>query len=417
MKITKIDVYRLDGGVLRANRKPVVCRIHTDEGIYGDGEAGIALGVGSTGAFGMVKDLSEMVVGRDPLNIDAIWNDHYKKSFWGLGLGPIFCAGMSAINIALMDIKGKALGVPCYQLLGGKYRSEMRSYASQLHLGWNDRIGPWGSTQDYVRIVEYVLSLGYDAVKIDFSMFDRNGGKIPPEHCEGILPQSFLALIEERIRALRESCGYGVDIIVENHARTSLPGALQIGALCDKYKIMALEEPMGLMNPDMYTEISKKIKTPIAAGERIYTRWGYHNFFKNNSIQLIQPDLCNCGGITEAKKICDMAEVFDVTVQAHVAGTPISTAAALHLEAAVPNFCIHEHHFRSTQEAMTRLCKYDYQPENGMFSVPELPGIGQELSDWAIKNSLMHVTVDCSDAVSDSSQQNPPSLGFANEPT
>ena len=394
MKITKVDVYLLDGGAQRAKRKPIVCRIYTDEGIYGDGEAGIALGVGATGAFGMTKDLAAMVIGKDPMNVEVIWSDHYKKTFWGLGGGPIFFAGMSALNIALMDIKGKALNVPCYQLLGGKYRSSMRSYASQLQFGWNDRIGPWGKVGEYVSIVQYARSLGYDAVKIDFTQYDRDGKRVPKELCEGIIPNDFMAMVEERMAAIREHCGYDFDIIVENHARTNYPGALQIGELCDKYRIFALEEPVGALNPQMHAEIQKKLKTPIASGERIYTRWGYQSFFAHNAIQLIQPDLCNCGGITEAKKICDMAEVFEATVQAHVAGAPISTAAALHLEAAIPNFCIHEHHFRSTQPAMTKLCKYDYQPVNGKFTVPELPGIGQEISDWAIENAVMHVTVD-----------------------
>ncbi len=394
MKITKIDVYRLDGGEESAKRKPIVCRVHTDEGLYGDGEAGIALGVGADGAYGMLKDLAAMCIGKDPMNVDAIWSALHNKSFWGLGAGPIFCAGMSAIDIALMDIKGKALGVPCYQLLGGKHRSEMRTYASQIHFGWNDRRGPYGKTGEFVKIVEYCLSLGYDAVKLDFTQYDQNGVRIPRERCEGILDIELMNLVEARMKAIRDNLGYGFDMIVENHARTTLPGALQIGELCDKYRCMALEEPVGPMNPDMHAEAGKKIRTPIASGERIYTRWGYYNFFKLNAVHLIQPDICNCGGLTEARKICDMAEVFDATVQAHAAGAPISTAAALHLEAAIPNFCIHEHHFRSTQAAMTKLCKYDYQPVNGRFTVPELPGLGQELSDWAIGHALLHDVVE-----------------------
>ena len=123
----------------------------------------------------------------------------------------------------------------------------------------------------------------------------------------------------------------------------------------------------------------------------------YYCFFKNDAVQLSQPDICNCGGLTEGKKICDMAAVFDVTVQAHCAGSPISTAAAIQIEAAIQNFCIHEHHFRSTQPALTKLCKYDYQPRNGKYYVSDFsdkPGLGQEMSDWAMENALMHVTVD-----------------------
>ncbi len=148
------------------------------------------------------------------------------------------------------------------------------------------------------------------------------------------------------------------------------------------------------MNPMMHKAVHEKIKTPIASGERIFGRWHYMNNFMENNVQLLQPDVCNCGGLSEAKKICDMAQVFDVTVQAHCAGSPISTAAALHLEAAIPNFCIHEHHFRSTQPDLTRLCKYDYQPVKGIYTVPELPGLGQEINQFAIDTALMHVVVD-----------------------
>ena len=120
MKITKVDVFMLDAGSQRWQRKPIVCRIYTDEGIYGDGEAGIAFGIGSTAAFGMVKDLAGLIVGMDPMNIEVIWNKMFKSSFWGMGGGAIVFAGISAIDIALWDIKGKALNVPCYQLMGGR---------------------------------------------------------------------------------------------------------------------------------------------------------------------------------------------------------------------------------------------------------------------------------------------------------
>ena len=195
------------------------------------------------------------------------------------------------------------------------------------------------------------------------------------------------------MKAVRD-LGYDFDLIGENHGRTDAVSAVMIGERCDKYKVMALEEPVIPMNPMMQKAVHDKVKTPIASGERLYGRWHYMNNFAENNVQLLQPDICNCGGLTESKKICDMAQVFDVTVQAHCAGSPISTAAALHIEAAIPNFCIHEHHFRSTQPDLTRLCKYDYQPVKGIYTVPELPGLGQEMTKDAMDNALMHVTVD-----------------------
>jgi len=394
LKITKIDVYMLDAGVQRNHRKPIIARIHTDEGIYGDGEAGIALGTGATAAFGMVKDLAGLIIGMDPMKIEPIWERLLKASFWGQGGGAIVFAGISALDIALMDIKGKALGVPIYQLLGGEFRSELRCYASQLQFGWVDKIGPYGKPEEYAMIAEYALSQGYQAIKVDFTQIAPDGSRLPKATAEGIPTRPFLNMIDSRMKAVRDACGYDFDLIVENHCRTDAVSAIAIGELCDKYKAFALEEPTTPMNPDMHKYVHEKVKTPIASGERIFGKWSFMNYFKENSIQLAQPDICNCGGLTEAKKICDMATCFDVTIQAHCAGSPISTAAALQLEAAIPNFCIHEHHFRSTQPALTVLCKYDYQPVNGYYKVPDLPGLGQEVAESAIENALMHVTVD-----------------------
>ena len=394
MKITKIDVYMLDAGEQRKKRRPVVCRIHTDEGIYGDGEAGVAYGVGATGAFGVIQDLGAMLIGADPMNIDAAWYDMVNNSSWGLCGGAIFYAALSALNIAMMDIKGKYLNVPCYQLLGGKFRSEMRAYASQLQFGWEDSKGPYGKAEDYVAITEKVLKLGYDAVKIDFVWIGRDGKATNVMDSKGIISSGFMRMVEERIQAIRTQLGYDFDLIVENHCRTGSIGAVQMGELMDKYKIFALEESTSPMNPSMHGVIRGKLNTPLADGERIFTRWGFETFLKNDAIQLIQPDVCNCGGLSEAKKICDLSEIYDATVQAHCAGTSISMAAGLHLEASIPNFCIHEHHFRSTQPDLRRLCKYDYQPKNGKVTVPELAGLGQEISDFAIDTALKHAVVD-----------------------
>jgi len=392
MKITQVDIFMLNAGVQRANRKPVCCRIHTDEGLFGDGEAGVAYGRGATAAFGMVKDFAEHIIAKDPMNVEAIWEDLFKNTFWGQGGGTIIFSGISAIDIALMDLKGKAMGVPCYQLLGGKFRDDLRCYASQLQFGWTTKIGPWGKKEEYVDIVKHAMSEGYDAVKIDFTTYDRDKNVIPHARKEGLIDTELYEIIEERMAAIREACG-NVDLIVENHCQTDLTSAIRIGELCDKYNAFAYEEVVTPLNPDMQRAVREKIRTPLAAGERIYSRWGYMNFFKDNSIQLIQPDACNCGGMTECKKICDLAHIFDVKVQVHVAGGPISTAAALQIQAAIPNFCIYEHHFRSTQEAITVLGKYDYQPENGIYKIPNLPGIGQEISEYGIKTALMHEVV------------------------
>lgn len=161
--------------------------------------------------------------------------------------------------------------------------------------------------------------------------------------------------------------------------------AVQLGEQAKKYNILFFEEPT-TPNPKMNKFVCDKLNIPIAQGERIYSRWGYAPYFEDGSIQLIQPDIGNCGGLTEAKKICDLAHIYDVGVQAHVCASPLSTAVALQLEAAIPNFTIHEHHVYNRYDYNKKLCKYDYQPVDGYIAVPDLPGIGNELTDYCFTN-------------------------------
>lgn len=179
---------------------------------------------------------------------------------------------------------------------------------------------------------------------------------------------------------------------MENHSYIDAQAAVQLGRLAEKYNIFCFEEPC-TPNPKMNKFVSDHLNMPIAQGERIYTRWGYAPYFEDGSIQMIQPDIGNCGGITETKKVCDLAHIYDVGVQIHVCSSPLLTAASLHLEAAIPNFTIHEHHVYNRFDYNKRLCKYDYQPVNGYFTVPELPGIGNEFSDFVFENATMKTTV------------------------
>lgn len=387
MKITKIDVMmmKLDPKMLMTYR-PIFCRIYTDEGIYGDGEAAIAYGAGAPAAFGMIRDMAPFVLGKDPLCTEAIWETLYKKTFWGQNGGPIVYAGMAAIDMALWDIKGKFFNVPVSTLLGGKLRNRLRCYASQLQTGWeNDRKAAL-LPEDYVRNCKLALADGYDAVKIDFFTWDRDGRTFGPEDQARLLSPYYLNLIDERASAVRETIGKNVDLIVENHSRPDANAAIQIGQMLEKYNIFYYEEP-NTPSPKMTKYIRENVNIPLASGERIYGRWQYAQYFENNSLQVIQPDMGNCGGFTETKKICDMAYTYDVNVQLHVCASPLSTAAALQLESVIPNFLIHEQHVNCLTDFMKRLCVHDYQPKDGYFDVPDLPGLGNELSDFALNNS------------------------------
>lgn len=393
MKITKVDVMIMD---LKPEDnktwKPVLCRVYTDAGIYGDGEAAMAYGSGSTGAFSTIVDFAHKIVGMDPLQTEFIWETLYKETFWGQNGGPVIFSAISALDVALWDIKGKFFNVPLYQLLGGKVRNKLRCYASQLQFGWGDKKTPAVTIEDYVNNAKKAVAEGYDAIKIDFFTFDEEGRRLNHEDTTRLLPPKYVNMVINRLAAVREAVGPDVDIIMENHSYIDAQVAVQLGRLAEKYNIFCFEEPC-TPNPKMNKYVHDQLNMPIAQGERIYTRWGYAPYFEDGSIQMIQPDIGNCGGITETKKVCDLAHIYDVGVQIHVCSSPLLTAASLHLEAAIPNFTIHEHHVYNRYDYNKRLCKYDYQPVDGYFTVPELPGIGNEFSDFVFENATMKTTV------------------------
>lgn len=246
MKITKVEVFRLPTANSKQN-SPIGCRIHTDVGICGDGEAGMAYGVGGSGAFGMVCDLAELIIGMDPLRTEFIWETMYKRTFWGQNGGPVVFSGIAAIDVALWDIKGKYFNVPCYQLLGGKVRDKLRTYASQLQFGWG-QVGVsehlWAVTPaDYAHNVKLALDEGFDAIKIDFFDRDEEGKPLNFLDTTGLLTPKQLKMVESRMKAAREAAGDDVDIIMENHSYPDALGAVQLAKLAEKYNIMAFEEP------------------------------------------------------------------------------------------------------------------------------------------------------------------------------
>jgi len=388
MKITKVELFLFHCDTF-APAKPVGIRVYTDEGIYGDGEASMSYGNGAEGAYGMLESLIPLVLGMNPLANEVIWDKLHKTTFWGQSPGPAVFSAISAIDIALWDIKGKYYNTPLYNLFGGKFREELRCYASQLQLGWGSEYEMAFSDDDYAAMAKKAVADGYDAIKVDFTCFGT-GPQHKVSHLDraGILPPRMLRMIENRVAATREAVGEDVDIIIENHSGLDALSAVQIAEAVEKYNIFFFEEP-NTPSPKTAKWISERTRIPIANGERIFSRWQYAPYFEDMSIQIAQPDLTSCGGLTEGKKICDMAHTYDVAVQAHVCGTPLSTALSLHLESSIPNFIIHEQHCVALAPYMKALCVHDYQPVNGRFVTPELPGIGNEWTEKAMVEARM----------------------------
>lgn len=385
MKINRVEIFDIHCPE-RPVWNPVFVRVHTDEGISGVGEAGLAYDLGHSAAANMIKEFAEeMLLGRDPFQTEDLWNLMLRGSFWGLGGGPIIYSAMSAIDTALWDIKGKALGLPVYQLLGGKVNDKLRTYASQLQFDWDEGFAALVHPEDYARAAEKAVAEGYDAVKVDPIMYDDKG-ETHFDRTKLITPKE-MRLYRSRLMAIREAVGEDVDIIFECHSLPGVSTAIQLGELVEEARCMYFEEPVNYLNSELHKRVADKVNVPIAGGERLYNRWGVRPYLEDQSLDVLQPDIGLCGGFTETKKVCDYADVYDVRIQAHVCGGPVATAASLHLETAIPNFLIHEHHTYAIKKWNRELCIQDPQPVDGFFQAPDVPGIGIELNDEVVKRS------------------------------
>ena len=385
MKINRVEIFDIHCPE-RPVWNPVFVRVHTDEGISGVGEAGLAYDLGHSAAANMIKEFAEeMLLGRDPFQTEDLWNLMLRGSFWGLGGGPIIYSAMSAIDTALWDIKGKALGLPVYQLLGGKVNDKLRTYASQLQFDWDEDFAALVQPEDYARAAEKAVAEGYDAVKVDPIMYDDKG-ETHFDRTKLITPKE-MRLYRSRLMAIREAVGEDIDIIFECHSLPGASTAIQLGELVEEARCMYFEEPVNYLNSELHKRVADKVNVPIAGGERLYNRWGVRPYLEDQSLDVLQPDIGLCGGFTETKKVCDYADVYDVRIQAHVCGGPVATAASLHLETAIPNFLIHEHHTYAIKKWNRELCIQDPQPVDGFFQAPDVPGIGIELNDEVVKRS------------------------------
>jgi L-alanine-DL-glutamate epimerase-like enolase superfamily enzyme len=308
---------------------------------------------------------------------------------------PVFLGGrrrtgrsrrLERIDCALWDIKGKALGQPVWRLLGGRGDRPLRTYASQLQFDWGR-----GPIRNLVEPAEYeesaakAVAEGYDCVKVDPIQLDRNGQR--DRSLRGLFDRPRLRLYRERMEAVRRGAGDAVDIIVELHSFPSASGAHQLAEVLGDLGILFIEEPVHYASPSAHQSLARRTGLRMAAGERLYTRWGAEAYLGSRCVDVLQPDFGLVGGITEGKKMCDLAHLFDVTIQGHVCGSPVATAVALHVEAAIPNFEIHEHHVYALKEGNRELCLEDLQPVQGRFAVPNGPGLGIELNQKSLADA------------------------------
>ena len=385
MKIIEVKIYEALINPKYRGWKPIIVRIDTDEGIYGAGEVALAYGTGSTAGVMMVRNLAEkFLIGADPFRIEQLWDTMYRKTFWAQGGGPVVFGGMSAIDEALWDIKGKALGAPVYELLGGRCWDRLRVYANAWARGC-------GSPHEFAEAAQRVVADGFTAMKFDPFLADPTGKRIYPKR---VIDRQLADLAYDRVKAVREAVGPTIDILIEVHGNLGPTAAIQMGKRFEESNPFFYEEPVDALNVECMKKVAEKVNIPIAAGERLYTRYGFRQYIEQQVIDIAQPDIGLTGGISETKKIAAYAETYNIHVQPHNCAGPVATAAAVQIDACIPNFIIQEW-FPYQDEAQYQLVKEALEPRvvDGYLDIPDAPGLGVELNDEALaRYSYVRVT-------------------------
>ena len=345
MKITRLET-------IHVRPRWLLLRMHTDAGLTGWGEA--TLEGRSLTVETMVREMSRWLIGQDPRRIEHIWQHLHRGGFYRGG--PVHCSALSGIDMALWDILGKLLGVPVHQLLGGRVRDRIRMYA------WSDA----GTADDYVKSVRDVRDgRGLTAFKYNAT------GMMRP-----LSTPAALHAAANRLAMLREASGNEVDIAADFHGRLTFPDAKRLVKLLEPHQPMFVEEPVLPGNDEDLREIAASTSIPIAAGERLFTRWQFQELLATRAVRIVQPDLAHAGGISEVRRIAAMAESRDVLIAPHCPLSPVALAASLQIDATCPNFLIQEH-----VTLGETLLREPFVMEAGHIKVPEGPGLGVEIDE------------------------------------
>lgn len=340
-------------------------QIYTDEGIVGLGEGGNWGYLGATAAA--VEKFIPYLIGRDPFRIEDFNQNFYRSVYFR---GSVIMSAISALDIALWDIKGKKLGVPVYELLGGRVRDKIRVYASPM----SKAMDPESLTKSYRELKDQ----GFTAAKIFVNGPIRSTNDGRDEFFSGRVEDEL-----EKVRICREAVGNDFDFILEVHRGMTVPEAVAFGREVEKYRPMVLEDPITPDNMDSMAEVASKVNVPIATGERFIDLKEFEMLLARRAAQYIRPDVCAVGGITTSKKICAVAEAHDVLVIPHNPLGPVSTAACLQICACIPNLGIQELPGFCLNGAEDAMVKEPLRFENGCMVIPDAPGIGVELAENA----------------------------------
>lgn len=357
MKVTQIKTF-----ICHAYRTNwVFVKVITDSGLYGVGEA--TLEYREPTVVQAIKELERYLVGKDPHNIEAFWHDAYRDAYWRGGV--VLMSALAGVEMALWDIKGKALGVPVYQLLGGKVRDSVKCYANAWFAGAK-------KPEEFAQKAKIAVKNGFSGLKWD--PFGKEYLNIDPKHLNEAL---------DCIAAVKDAVGDQVHLIIEGHGRFNVPTAVRIGNALEKFGILWFEEPIPPDDKKGIAWVRSKIATSVSGGERLYSRFEYADYLRMECADFWQPDVSHAGGIMEVRKIAAMAESHYIPVCPHNPSGPVANAATLQLAACIPNFYLLEtmaNDIPWRADVSTEKVKF----ENSEMFIPDLPGLGIDINEEEI---------------------------------
>lgn len=354
MKVTDVKTFVVD--CFRTNW--VFVKVYTDAGIDGVGEA--TLEYKEKALLGAVEHIKEYLIGKNPLEIEKHAHDIYRDAYWRGG--PVLMSALSAVETALWDILGKTLGVPVYQLLGGKYHDKVRIYVN----GW---FAGAKTPEEFAQKAKIAVARGVTAMKWD--PFGKSFMNISNQDLSTAL---------DCVGAVRDAVGDKIDLLIEGHGRFNVTTGIKIAQELAQFKPMFFEEPVPPDSIDALKAVREKSPVAISAGERLYSRHDYQPLFEKRAADYVQPDISHAGGIMELKKIAAMAETYYIPFAPHNPSGPIANAATLQLAACCPNFCILEIMY-SDVEWRKDVTNESLSYQNGYLTIPDRPGLGIEINE------------------------------------
>ncbi|MGO4695670.1 mandelate racemase/muconate lactonizing enzyme family protein [Paenibacillus sp. 2TAB26] len=372
MKITDVKVWLVEG--IKYNWTMI--KVYTDEGHTGVGEA--TNWPGSPIVEAAARHVGERIIGLDPMKTDFIWTKLYRDLNWVGPYGASLCA-ISGIDMALLDLKGKVLGVPCYELLGGAFRTEIPLYANYWFTGGGH------NADDYAAQALKVKEAGFGGLKFDpFAHTNYLYGEDLSSNLS--LTPELQQRAYEVTKAVREAVGYEMDMMIETHAMLNFKTAITMADKLAELDITWYEEPVGPESAETLKAVRERLnpRVSICVGERHYTRYGIRPILEKQLVDIIMPDITRCGGPSEMKRMATMAEAYNVQLAPHNPNGPLSTLASAHVCASVPNFFRQEFMFNDVPWR-DEVIDHPIEVRQGHLVLSRRPGLGVDLVEEAME--------------------------------